>query len=209
VFVVYSPEGQAIAASAQQLSTIKVDPATRINQVEDPTLKEVEVDEQSSSSSRNIKNKISAYQKNAADTHRRKVVRAAEVMSHPVITIEQDSTIAHAFERMQRLHIDYLPVVSDEVLVGLCTREALLRRVLLTKDGRIEVGGNSPISDVVTPQVVTTELFTDIRQVAYALSFYDLGALVVTNQDGEHAGIITRGDLIKRLAQEPPLELYV
>lgn len=208
MFVVYSPEGQSIAASAQQLPVLRVDPSTRINQVTDSSLQKLDVDERLPNRQTENK-KLSAYKKNAANAERHVVVKVAEVMSHPVITIEFNSSIAQAFERMERLQIDYLPIVKADVLIGICNRETILKKIIVDDEGDILQGGGAHLKNVMIKQVVATSFDTDIRQVAQVFSQYHVGAIVITGKDERLMGVVTQGDLVRRLAQEPPIELYI
>ncbi|MBN2646880.1 MAG: CBS domain-containing protein [Thiotrichales bacterium] len=207
MFIVYTPEGQSLAMSVQQLPMLKVDPATRVNQVEDTRLDALKPDEGRTANPG--QKALQAYQGVRHSNQRRQVVQVAEIMSEPIITINQEASLAQAYERMNRLQIDYLPVVREAVLVGLLTREALLQKLLIDEKGQIEFGAERTVQQAMLKQVVSTQRTTDIRQVAQVLSFYRVGALVVMNQNEQPVGIITRGDLIKRLAKDPPIELYV
>lgn len=208
MFVVYSPEGQSYAANLQQLPFIKVDPATRINQVTDSELKEMDVDSHLPGQSTKSK-KLSAYQQNTSESQRRVVVKVGEVMSHPVITIAQQGLLSEAYARLEHLQIDYLPVLNDEVLVGMVNRNRLLQRLIIDDQGKIAQGGQESLETVMLKQVVATSFRTEIRQVAQVFTEYDVGAMVVTDDAERLVGIVTQGDLIKRLAKEPPLEIYV
>ncbi|BBP45712.1 hypothetical protein THMIRHAS_10850 [Thiosulfatimonas sediminis] len=207
MFVVYSPEGQSLAASAQNLSMLRVDPSKRINKIEDAWLDELQPDEKSllGQSSKALQ----AYQQNRKESQHRVVVKVLEIMSEPLISIHQQADLAQAFARMAEMKINYLPVLDDRRLIGLLTREQLLRKVLIGDDGALEFGGEKPVFEIMQRQVVTTDLSTDIRQVAQVFTQYNLGALVIMDAFKHPVGIVTRGDLIKRLAKEPPLELYV
>ncbi|WP_130537555.1 HPP family protein [Thiomicrorhabdus indica] len=207
MFVVYSPEGQSFAANIQQLPLIRVDPATRINQVTDSQLKELDVDSHLPNQAQTQK-KLTAYQKNQAESKRRIAVKVAEVMSHPVITIELNSLLMQVYDRMERLQIDYLPVVDDGVLIGMVNRIQLLKRLIIDEQGSIEQGANQSLAKIMQRQVVTTSMDTEIRQVAQVFSEFDVGAIVVTDEE-RLVGIVTQGDLVKRLAKEPPVEIYV
>lgn len=208
MFVVYSPEGQSFAANIQQLPLIRVDPSTRINQVTDSQLKELDVDSRLPNQAQTQK-KLTAYQKNQSESKRRIVVKVAEVMSHPVITIELNSLLMQVYDRMERLQIDYLPIVDNGVLIGMVNRMQLLKRLIIDEQGNIEQGGHQPLAKIMQKQVVTTSLHTEIRQVAQVFSEFDIGAIVVTDDDEHLVGIVTQGDLVKRLAKEPPVEIYV
>lgn len=208
MFVVYSPEGQSFAANAQQLPLIKVDPSTRVNQVTDSVLKELDVDSRLSSKSKSQK-KLSAYQKNQQEPPRHLVVQVAQIMSQPVRTIEFDSVLSEVYQCLEQQQIDYLPVVNNDALIGMVNRFSVLKRLLVDELGGIEQGGSQPLSLVMQHQVVTTAMHTDIRQVAQVFSDYDVGAIVVTDDKERLSGIVTQGDLVKRLAKTPPLEIYV
>ncbi|UUN25635.1 CBS domain-containing protein [Streptomyces sp. FIT100] len=55
-------------------------------------------------------------------------MRARELMSHPAITVQADSTIAAAARRMAEQRVERLPVVDeDDRLVGIVTRRDLLQ----------------------------------------------------------------------------------
>ncbi|TCC30741.1 CBS domain-containing protein [Kribbella speibonae] len=63
-------------------------------------------------------------------------VRAADVMSHPAITIHQDATIPDAAKLMAARGITRLVVTDGEVLTGIVTRSDLLK-AFLEPDDRI------------------------------------------------------------------------
>lgn len=209
MFIVYSPEGQSYAANLQQLPLIKVDPATRINQVTDSELKELDVDSHLPGQQSAKSKKLAAYEQNTSESQRRVVVKVGEVMSHPVITIEQKSTLSEVYSRLEHLQIDYLPILNQGVLVGMVNRNRLLQRLIIDNQGNIEQGGQEVLESIMQKQVVTTSFKTEIRQVAQVFTEYDVGAMVVTDDTERLVGIVTQGDLIKRLAKEPPLEIYV
>lgn len=211
MFIVYSPEGQSLALTVQQLPVLRVDPATRVNKVEDTGLEQLKPDEGKQQSVLAGQSKaLRAYQQSAKEQSQRRIaVQVAEIMSEPLITINQEATLAQAFDRMTRLKIDYLPVVDETTLVGLLSRERLLHKILLDDNGEIEVGGDRLVFDIMQKQVITTSRDTDIRQVAQVFSEYSVGALVIMNSVEQPIGMVTRGDLIKRLAKEPPIEIYI
>ena len=57
-------------------------------------------------------------------------LRAAEVMSHPAVTIEQTATIPEAAQLMAARGITRLVVTHDDVLAGIVTRSDLLKAFL-------------------------------------------------------------------------------
>jgi len=209
MFIVYSPEGQSFIGAAQNLPALKLDPAKRINKIEDPELEGLNVDvKQPKTSGNKENNALDAYKENQKDSQRRLVVKGSEIMSTPVITIDEGSSLEDAWYLMQKHHIKHLPVISQGELVAMCSQTDLLARVVVSKTGELEGVKPEKVSDIMKTGVVTTTLETDIRHIALALTDYDIDALLIMGEYQKIMGIVTEGDLINRLATEPPLELY-
>ncbi len=206
MFVVYSPEGQNFIGSVQQLPMLRVDPAKRINPVDQGDLPALNVD-QDTPQQQNSKKALSAYKGNQK-SNRKVVVKAAELMSSPVIAISASASLENAWKLMQDEQIKHLPVIEEGELVGMCTQIDLLARVIVDKEGNLEGVKPELIGDIMNPVVVTTTGDTDVRHIAEALTEFDIGALVVTDAYQKMLGIVTEKDLIKRLAKEPPIEIY-
>ena len=51
----------------------------------------------------------------------------SEVMSHPVVTVQEDATISDVAETMVRNKIHRIPVLKGEELVGMITRHAFVK----------------------------------------------------------------------------------
>lgn len=54
-------------------------------------------------------------------------LKAIEIMSAPVVTINEDASLEEAAKLMSRKRIKKLPVVSDEKLVGIITSTDLVK----------------------------------------------------------------------------------
>ena len=208
MFMVYSPEGRSFIGAVQQLPVLKVDPTKRINKVEESALKALNTEDQPSKSSASHQAALQAYQKNQASSERRVIVRAAELMSSPVISIEGEASIEQAWNLMREHEITHLPVLQQGELIGLCSQSQVLSRVIVNSDGELEGVKPEQVVDIMQAAVVTTHLDTDVRQVAQALMSMGMEAIVIMNDYGQMSGIITATDLITRLAKAPPLELY-
>ncbi|GAB6070538.1 hypothetical protein JCM30760_16350 [Thiomicrorhabdus hydrogeniphila] len=209
MFIVYSPEGQSFIGAAQNLPALKVDPAKRINKIEAAELEALKVDLQQKHSGNTKQNSaVNAYKVNQKESQRRLLVKGAEIMSSPVITIDEDRSLEDAWNLMQQHHIKHLPVLSEGQLVAMCSKTDLLTRMIVSAKGQLEGVKPEKVSQVMKTGVVTTALDTDIRHIALALTDYDIDALVIMGEYQKILGIVTESDLINRLAQEPPLELY-
>lgn len=208
MFIVYSPEGQSFIGAAQVVPSLKVDQSKRINPVEENVLDGLNVD-QGQEKHHKKSAAINAYLANQNKNQRRVVVRVSEIMSSPVEVIAAANTLEEAWQRMREKNIAHLPVMTNGRLVGICSQTDLLGRVIVDRKGALEGVKQELVADIMQTHVVATKTDTDIRHVALILSQYRIGALVIMNDQDKPVGIVTRGDLIMRLAKEPPVELYV
>lgn len=205
MFIVYSPEGQNKITSARQLPLQKISSVQRVNPVSESSLSSLNTEE-SSTNQANL-HATAAYKENQK-SQRQKVTKAAQLMSNPVIVVAANATLEYAWQLMQEESIKHLPVIDDGSVVGICTQDAILRRVYFDEDNKLRGDLYSFVSGVMQDTVVTTAADTDVRQVAQVLMSYEIDALLVMENE-EVLGIITEKDLINRLAQQPPLELFI
>jgi len=209
MFIVYSPEGKSFIGASKAVPPLKVDPLKRTDPVEDDVLDGfnmgVELDLKSPKGSA----AIHAYETTQKDKARRVVVRVAEIMSTPVKVISSENTLEEAWFLMQENHIQHLPVVASGSLIGICSQRDLLSRMIVSKDGLVEGIKRETVADIMQLHVITTTENTDIRHVATVLTEYEIGALVIMDSSQKPIGVVTRGDMIERLANEPPVELYI
>jgi len=208
MFIVYSPEGQSFIGAVQNLPVLKVDPAKRINKVEESELGALKTDIESKSQSNPKNSALNAYKQNQSTSSGKPVVKVAEVMVSPVVTINVNASLEEAWQIMHSKKIKHLPVLNNAELVGMCSQENLLTRIIVGKSGELEGVKPEKVVDVMHTEVVTTNLDTDIRHVAQALNQYQIDALVIMSEYHQIIGIVTESDLIRRLAKEPPIEIY-
>ncbi|VAW48264.1 hypothetical protein MNBD_GAMMA04-1950 [hydrothermal vent metagenome] len=212
MFIVYSPEGQSFIGASQKMPPLKIDPIKYSTPLEDDVTEgfDMTADFDLNQGKKNAGHSaIKAYETTQKESVRRVVVRVAEIMSAPVNTVSEQHSIEDAWLFMQKHHVQHLPVIQEGKLVGMISQRDLLCRVIVNKEGLLEGVKREIVADIMQEQVVTTTEETDIRHVAMVLSQYDIGALVIMNAYETPVGIVTRGDIIKRLSNEPPLELYV
>ena len=146
------------------------------------------------------------------------------VMSHPVITVEPNTTIERAWSLLQEHHIRHLPVVHDGKLIGTISerdvRAALARaegsdRWAATIDTEVWRGAvfgrrrttARPMSSLEPPPVVkfivqelvvTVAPDTPVDEAGRLMLEHKIGALPVV-QDGELVGIVSESDLLRAL----------
>lgn len=211
MFVVYTPEGRNFIGSDPRR---QIDPASKINPVTGPDFSDTMMDLDKTDPQRyalhqRTHHALNQYQKQLdimSDRH--VVVTVGEIMTAPVISLSPQATLTDAWQIMQQRKIQHVPIVDSEQLVGICSSQELLRYVIVNRKNQIETPADRPIIDIAKREVITTQAKVDIRRAAFVMSEYRIGALPVMSEVGQIIGIITRSDLIKRLAKLPPLEIY-
>jgi acetoin utilization protein AcuB len=212
MFIVYAPEGRAFIGRKPKVPPLRIDPMVPVHPIEEDVLDGIQANSNVTyPPQKHQKSELAvhAYEVTQEDKRRRVVVKVAEIMSAPVVLVTDENSLEEAWLLMQEHKISYLPVIKAGVLVGLCSQVDLLGRVIVNKEGLLEGVKQETVAEVMQSQVVTTSGDTDIRHIAQVLSDYDAGALVIMSESSEVVGIVTEGDLVKRLANDPPVELYI
>ncbi|MBN2864797.1 MAG: CBS domain-containing protein [Thiotrichales bacterium] len=208
MFVVFSPEGQSLVGAVQNLPVLKIDPATRVNQTNPTNLDNMSLEPDHSNAHFQQDKALKQYEGVKHLNERKLIVKAFEVMTSPVVTSSPDSTLYEAWDLMQQHNIHHIPVLKEGLLIGIFSKSDLLNRVILNEDKQIEEARSNSVAEIMKHQVVATEPDTDIREVAVALTKYDIGALPIVTSTQTLLGIVTLSDLVKRLSKSPPIELY-
>ena len=209
MFVVFSPEGQNLVGAVQNLPVLKVDPATRVNQANQVGLDTMNLEPDHSDAHFQQDKALKQYQEVKHANERKLIVKAFEVMTSPVITSTPETSLYDAWDLMQQHNIHHIPVLNAGLLVGIFSKSDLLNRVILNDERQIVEAHSQHVADIMRDEVVATEPDTDIREVAVALTKYAIGALPIVTSNQALLGIVTLSDLVKRLSQTPPIELYI
>ena len=147
---------------------------------------------------------------------------ARDIMTSPVVTITEDSTVADAAALMLKHGASCLPVLnSDGKLTGIITHTDFgLHRKFIPMSGQLytlmgtyvrpetvemvasEVSARR-IGDVMSQPVITLEEDAPVAEVAELMVSKGINRIPVM-RDKEIVGIITRHDLVKLMLQNVP-----
>lgn len=205
MFIVYSPEGRNRVTAAQSFPGLKVDRSKEAlavgeSEMDQLSLKPVQKRQERSQSA------LKQYDA-VKNPPRTPVVKISEIMVAPVITIEQTQSIDDAWTLFENAKIHHLPVMDDlGVLVGILTTFDLLS--ILFERGAGVATDQITVADWMKKEVVTTKVDTDIRRVAFVMSEYHLSCMPIMSEVDEVVAIVTQSDIVRRLGQSPPLEVY-
>lgn len=151
-----------------------------------------------------------AYQETlqAPEQERGPLYHAYQIMSRTVFTLSAEEQAAAAWRRLLARGVRQAPVLAaDGRLVGLVTeRDLLISFDLQRKPGRMPLVRH--VGEVMLTPVITADPVTDIRRIARVLLDDDLPGVPMVNDDGTLVGFVSRGDILRAVAADPPLSLW-
>lgn len=140
------------------------------------------------------------------------VLLAEQVMTSPVVTLTAEAMITQALRQFQANAFRHVPVVTSAGrLVGIVSERDILRYLAGLTAGyepRLPSSGDARVEAVMTPQVLTANVDTDVRYIARLFVEQRIGAMPVAT-DGVLQGIITRSDVLGAVMRHYVLELWV
>jgi CBS domain-containing protein len=139
----------------------------------------------------------------------------SEVMTHEVITLDPELTIAQAWERMLEHCIKAMPVVDKEQRVlGMLTDEDLIHRASLQQPLSVATRLDEPaigeqlvalrtsplkVVDVMSKPAITALLGESLGVVAARMVKYQIKRLPVVDDSGKLAGVVSRIDILRQV----------
>jgi len=119
---------------------------------------------------------------------------AADIMTRPVISVQQDISIKEAEAMMTRYGVNVLPVLTKETYAGLLSRESVEKALF-------HGFGKSRAIDFATTDAMTVAPSTPIRTIETLMIEQNQRFMPVV-QSGSIIGAITRTDLLRTLYEE-------
>ncbi len=111
-------------------------------------------------------------------------------MTVQVISAKPTDTVEDVARMMSEIDSGAIPVLEDDVVVGMITdRDIVIRVIAERKDGF------TPVSDVMTEGVESCLEDDNIAEAARLMAELQMRRLVVFNGEGKLSGIISLGDI--------------
>jgi tRNA nucleotidyltransferase (CCA-adding enzyme) len=120
---------------------------------------------------------------------------AGDIMSSPVKTVNTSASIEETKKILLRYGHNGIPVVEEGDLKGIITMQEVNR----AKQHGL---GKELVSKYMSDKVVTVKLNTPLTEIQELMIDYDIGRILVVNQENKLVGIVTRTDLIRNLYGE-------
>ena len=143
--------------------------------------------------------------------HEEAVTRAGEAgttaknaMTREVNGIQSTDTILRAARMMWDRDLRALPVFQARDPVGMLTdRDIVLRTVAIPMDPAV-----ATVQEVMTKEAISCDEKDSIEHAARLMEVHNVRRLLVRNGNGEVSGVLTLGDVAKRLRRRSAAELF-
>ena len=113
-----------------------------------------------------------------------------DAMTSDPTTVEPSTTAQEAARKMKSEDVGSLPIVENDRLVGVVTDRDLAIRVLA--EGK---GGETPVSQVASKDVVTVDPQQSLDEAARLMAEHQVRRLPVCEEDGKLVGVLAQADV--------------
>lgn len=122
---------------------------------------------------------------------------AGEIMTSEVTAIRETTPLRRAVKALAELDVRHLPVINGaHEVVGILSD----RDLTPIEDDKERL--REPVSKLMSSDVLTVGLETDVDDVIDLLTEHRIGAVPVVNADGRLAGLVSYVDVLREVAKE-------
>lgn len=127
-----------------------------------------------------------------------------EVLTTEVITVRLHQKLSYVNELFRDNMIHHIPVLEDKKPIGMISTTDIYKLISNMdaqhkRDIDAMLDSEFSIADVMSRDLVTLPLSATVKDAAGILQVSTRHSVIITNPDGEFAGIVTSTDLIKYL----------
>ncbi|WP_159911196.1 HPP family protein [Pantoea sp. 18069] len=135
-----------------------------------------------------------------------------DVMTHDALTVPADMRVNDAWQILAEHRVAQAPVLNAQGrVVGLLLRADMAPLDLLPTPGAVQEAidlARRPVHAVMISPVPAVAADTALRRLAGVLLDTGLPGLPVTDELGQLAGFVSRTDILRAVAADPPLDLW-
>ena len=143
---------------------------------------------------------------------RQPLTKVSDVMTTGGLSVSPDVRVNDAWQTLAENKVAQAPVVDAlGRVVGLLLRADMAPLDLLPEPGAVKQAidlARRPVGEVMVSPVPTVAADTELRRVAAVLLDTGLPGLPVTDEAGVLSGFISRTDILRAVAADPPLDLW-
>ena len=127
-----------------------------------------------------------------------------EVLTTEVITVRVHQKLSYVNKIFDEKLIHHIPVLEDKKPIGIISTTDIYKLIYNIDEHdkrKIDtmLDSNFTIADIMSKDLVTLPISSTIKEAAGILQVSTRHSIIITNPDGEFAGIVTSTDLIKYL----------
>ena len=223
MFFVFGPSGQMYRGGPENLAQISA--VRRVQRPQALRTRELDVPAepppspatpppQATVQNLRVQDAVSAYAQTdqGPQQARQPLSRVSDVMSTSALSVQPGERVNDAWQTLAEHKVAQAPVVDAlGRVVGLLVRADMAPLDLLPEPGAVKQAielARRPVSDVMVSPVPTVAADTELRRVAAVLLDTGLPGLPVTDEAGVLSGFISRTDILRAVAADPPLDLW-
>lgn len=143
---------------------------------------------------------------------RQPLEKVRDVMTRGALTVPADMRVNDAWHILAEHKIAQAPVLNPQgQVVGLLLRADMAPLDLLPTPGAVQEAidlAKRPVHEVMVSPVPAVAADAPLRQLATALLDTGLPGLPVTDAQGHMEGFVSRTDILRAVAADPPLDLW-
>lgn len=148
----------------------------------------------------------SAYGQDAPK-ERQRLELVADVMTRGALTVPPEMSVAAAWDLLSRHKVAQVPVINaGDRVVGLLLRADMAPPSLARSPS--PAMAQRRVADVMVTPVPAVSEDTALRRLAYVLMDTGLPGLPVTDAQGVLSGFVSRTDILRAVAADPPLDMW-
>lgn len=119
--------------------------------------------------------------------------KVIEVASRDLITLGPDLSIKEAAQILTRGGIEGAPVLDGEEVVGILTLSDITKAIAQNKE-------HLKVKNIMSDEIITVESDMMIADAVEVMNQNNIGRLIVLDEKGRPIGIVTRTDLLNKIA---------
>jgi CBS domain-containing protein len=128
--------------------------------------------------------------------------RVEDVMTMGVETVAPDDTIQQAAMKMEELDVGPLPVVEDDLVIGILTdRDIAIRAVAQGCDPTV-----TTVRDTMTPDLVCCFNDEDVEDAVHRMQQHEVRRLPVLDRENHLVGMVALADLARHTGERESAE---
>jgi len=189
--------------------TDELNETPRIHDKKSSDAREYQSPDQKESLSKRPAQQAAEYYRQAQDKSFIGLGRVKDIMSSPILSIQQDRSLSDAWLIMEKYEIHHLAIVNNEnAYCGMLSEKKIVPFLMANSGGTAEesLPENTPLSVFCQESLLSTHPDTPISALGPALLEYGLDGIAVTN-NGELAGMVTYSDIMKIILKTQTLKV--